>query len=391
MQALTGGPRAHLTEAQVLAALTSPSPTASHGIDVLDQHDQPITGAILHHDPAVGQIHYSTRSLDPIDGPTVAPAAVRRDAAVTVVDQVDPDWLVSHRFLLWRTLYTPDGTPVRFNRGIYMATLPPIHDDGARITGALQLHDKTWRLDRRIGTPLLIPAGTNRVSWVVDDLATRWGEAAQIPAADTLLVDDEAFTPDATWLHVYNTMLEGAGYDQLHVTDDGPLAATPAADLAGRGSEQRYGPGSGRIVPDGQVESLLPLIYNVVRFTARNAGDLASVGDGIAERRNETVGPAAISRVGEVSIDVPVDAEAQPELEAVADAQAGRYMAGGGLRYTGAVALNPLHADRDINRLVRPRLGLDALAEAVEWTEPFRDIDGTVDSVRTQITWEVRL
>src|SRR5690606_8270494 len=106
-------------------------------------------------------------------------------------------------------------------------------------------------------------------------------------------------------------------------------------------------------------------------YVARRGPTLPEEGNGWVTLRNESSGPASIAVRGfEVFRLVQADAANQAELEAFAKADAQRLFAGGGLRVQVRVGLNPLHDDRDVVRLVRPRVGVSGVWWVTGWRWP---------------------
>lgn len=390
MQQLLGGPRAALDADVVTTVLEHTGGTkARHGVTVLQVDGTPLPGASL--DVEGGEVRWAYRPPDSVDELSNDAAEVRRTATLTVgpTDLA----LESYRYLIWTELQAPDGTWVRFHLGVFISTNPPITDDGLTVRRPLKLADKTYRYRRELTEAIVVDAGENPVDYVIADLTSRFGETAfSMPATTVELTEAMAFPAGSTtFLGLYNALLEVAAYDQLTCDEDGRPRSVPLATLAGQGPEWRYGPGEGKILTPGEVAPLIEHLPNVVRFVARQGPSLAEEGNGIVTVRNQSTGPASIDQRGEeVEIRVEVDAEGQDELEAIAAADAQRWFAGGGLRYTGQVALNPLHSDRDVIALTKPRLGLAGTWLVTEWSYPLQLIE-TPDAVLMHITAERRI
>ena len=95
--------------------------------------------------------------------------------------------------------------------------------------------------------------------------------------------------------------------------------------------------------------------------------------------------------MGEVELRVEVDADTQEALEAVADADSQRYFAGGGERFTGQVALNPRHGNRDVIGINLPRLATGGGAWLVtEWSMQLGDFTDAGSALMT-VTAERRV
>lgn len=390
MQALLAEPRAHLTERFVKDTFDlSGGAKVRHGVDVLDATDTP-TGETIPTES--GSVTWSYRPPDSPAETTTAVAEVRRRAELTLAGFVSVE-LITRRYRLWTEFAAADGTWVRSHLGVFVPTIPDATDDGVVVRRRLDLADKSWRYKNRVLTdPLVVPAGTNPVTYVRADLGSRFGET-RFAITDTAVVLDrvKVFEPGDSWLDVYNGLLELAGYDQLTVDEGGRPQSVPLAFLAGKGPEYEYAPGAGKIVTAGSVESLLPSLPNVVRFVASQGPALPEEGNGIITRRNEHTGPGSITARGdEVHLEVQVEAENNAELVAVADADAQRYFAGGGLRFSGSVGLNPLHGDRDVVALNKPRLGLSGTWLVTSWSYPLHPV--TADSaVLMSLTAEARV
>lgn len=398
LQPLLAPPRESLTEAEVEATLNlERGPVIRHGVDVLDTSDRP-TGETVPVDATNGgEIVWSYRPPDDVvdgrsDNSTDA-AEVRLQASLTLTGELTIP-LPARRFRPWTEMLSPSGLWVRFNHGVHVPTSPPINDDGITIRRILALADKTFRYkSRKLIEPIEVAAATNCVAWVIDDLGTRFGETTTYITASTITLDvGKVFEPGLTMLDVYNALLETAGYDQLTCDENGRPTSFPLADLAARGPEVTYGPGMAKIVTAGAVEPLLPDMPNVARFVARQGPTLAEEGNGFARRVNTSTGPASVAARGGELIEtvVEVDAEDQTALEAIADADSQRYFAGGGLRFTGQIGLNPRHGNRDVIGLDKPRLGLSGTWLVTEWRLPLKAVDGE-GAVLMSITCEKRV
>lgn len=391
MQALLAHPREDIDPATVRAALAfDHAPLIRHGVDVLDSTDKPVDGEELRFEG--GSVSWSYRPPDRVTGASTSVAEVRRRAELVVPGPISIN-LNTRRLRPWSDFLAPDGTWVRFHRGVFVATIPGADDDGLVVRRTLHLADKTYRYKtRELTEPIVVPAGTNQVDYVKADLTARFGETSFAFASSTVtLAEDRVFEPPLSFLGFYNALFESAGHDQLTVTANGRPRAVPLSDLAGMGAETTYGPGAGRIITAGGLEPLLPTLPNVVRFVARQGPSLPEEGNGIRTKYNQSTGPASIDERGEqVEQRVQVEAENQAELDAIADADAGRYFAGGGLRFTGKVALNPLHDDRDVVELLKPRLGLSGVWHVTSWTSPLNPITSP-EAVTMPITLEKRV
>ena len=393
MQPLLGGPRAHLPEPEVVAALRlEHAPLVRHGVIVLDSRDRE-TGEVANVDQAAGDVSWSFRAGSDVTQAATSAAVVRRTATVRLVGT--PTFpLEARRLLLWTEIQAPSGVWVRFHQGVFVIANPEVRDDGTLVTRDLVLADKTSRYDAlTLPTSLQIQAGTEPVGWVRAHLAAQFGETRFAFVANTAaLREDMTFEASTSLLAVYNALLGAVGYDGLTTDEDGRPQARPLSAITGQAPEVTYGPGAAPIVTAGSLAPLLPTLPTVVRFVARQGPTLPELGNGIAERRNASTGPASIlARGEEVPQTVEVDADSQAALEAVADAEAQRYFAGGGLSFRGQVGLNPRFSDRDVIGLVKPRLGLLAGAWVVtEWTYPRRAVTGEGD-VLMGITCEQRV
>lgn len=376
MQTLLAAPRQDLDEATVTAALLY-GRKVRHGVDVLDTSDRQTNETIRWEE---GEVRWSYRPADRVTGETTEAAAVRRQASLTLDGPQGFSSVVNRRFRLWTEILSPSGVWVRFWLGVFAATVPPTEDDGMVIRQRLTLADKSHRWNERTLTePLTVTASTNVVDYVESSLTSVFGESRfAIPSSEFTLADDMTFEASTSYLKLYNTLLEAAGYDQLSADEAGLPASQPLSTLLAKTYEVHYGPGERKIVTASTIEPLLTSLPNVVEFHARSGPSLAEEGNGIRTVKNQSTGPASIDQRGEeVVLKVTVDVDDQDELDTVAYADAQRYFAGGGERFTGQVALNPLHGDRDFIRLTKPRIGLAAADFWVtQWTYPLRPVTG---------------
>jgi hypothetical protein len=395
MQALLGGPRAGLDPDDVAGALAF-----DHGIQsrfrvtVLDADDAE-TGETVPVDlRRGGQVRWSYRVPDRVGGAAESAAAVRRTATLHLTGPVSLN-LYARRFRVTAELRAPSGLWVPFDLGVFVSTAPPLEDDGVLVTRSLELADKTYRFNTRsLPETVVVTAGTVPTTWVAASLLAVFGEArAGFPGSTTTLAEDMVFDADSTYGEMYNAVLQAAGFDQLIADETGWVTAVPASELASRGPEHTYQPGT-TMVTAGRLEPLLPDLPNVVRFVARQGPTLPEEGNGWATRYNHSTGPGSIDERGEEVwrvVEVDVDTGRQPELEAVADADAQRYFAGGGLRYQGHVGLNPRHSDRDVVSLVKPRLDVEGGDWIVtDWAYPLAEVTSP-SAVLMPVTMERRV
>lgn len=399
MQTLLAEPRSELTDTEVLAALGHPGVRpVRHGVDVLDLAGR-LTGERV--SMIEGSVSWSYRPTDRVTGGTTESAAVRRQASLTVgYDPALP--IVARRFRPWSELRAPSGRWARFWLGVFDAPNPPLEDDGVQVTRTLALADKSFRWAQdTLSDPQTVDVGAVFVDVVKADLSAVYGETVfSIPTSSVTATEAWTFEAGTSYLAKWNTLLEAAGLDQLSPDEAGRPATVSLAALSGKGPEWAYGPAPasdpyqgrrGKIVTAGAVDPLLARLPNVVRFVARSGPGLPDEGNGIRTLRNPATGPSSIDQVGEQPpLIVEVDAEDQEQLDEVAYADAQRYFAGGGLRFTGQVALNPLHGNRDVVRLEKPRLGLGADWLVTSWSYPLKKIS-SADAVLMPIVCEQRV
>lgn len=273
----------------------------------------------------------------------------------------------------------------RFYLGVYIVTNPgAITDDGLVVQRRLELAGKSYLwASTTLKDPVHVAAGTNLFTFIKTDMGTRFGETTfNFPSDTVTIAQPRTFETGTSPLAMYSALLETGGYDQLHDDELGKPRTVRLNELANRTAETTYGPSLGKIVDPGELDPLLPSIPNVLRFSARQGPSIGNTnGNGLTYRRNQNTGPASISRRGfEVEMVIDVDADSQAELEAVANTDAQRYFAGGGERFNGRVGLNPLHSDRDVIGLERPRLAVTgALWNVTEWTYPLGPIEADSD------------
>lgn len=394
----------------MLALATFPTPAAVgealslrrgahvwHGVDVLDGQDQ-LTSQRLRFEYA--DVTWDYRAADRVVGQSAEVAEVRRRGSIRIPAGQALN-LNAVRLRLWSEFRLLDGRWQRFPRGVFVIVNPgALQHDGVRVVQDMTLADKSYRwANTFLAAPLGVPAGTVIVDWVRARLTARFGETRfAIPTSTATLATAQTFETGLSELEVCSRLLEAAAMDQLSADEIGQPATRSLAELAGKGPETVYGAGQGKVLAAGQVEPLLPTLPNVVTFSARQGPSLGnSVGNGLVVRRNQQTGPASIDArggtgVGEVELQVSVDVENQAALEQVANADAQRYMAGGGLRWSGKVGLNPLHNDRDVIGLQLPELGLTTADgwNVTSWSYPMRPVTST-DAVLMDVTAERRV
>lgn len=361
-----------------------------HGVDVLDSNDN-LTSESLEFD--TGWVKWSYRAPDRVVGQSDSIAAVRRTASLTIPAGQLVN-LNSRRLRLWTEWMLRDGTWQRFHLGVFVVVTPgAINDDGLRVTQTLTLADKSHRwANKTLAEPLHLAINTAIVDWVKNRLSTVFGETKfAIASSSATLSQDRTFETGTSELEVMSRLLESAAMDQLTVTTEGAPSSQLLSDLASKAPEITYGAGRGKVVQAGEVEPLLPTLPNVVRFVARQGPSLGNVeGNGLETRKNRSTGPASIDARGfEVEQRVEVDAD-PTTLPQIADADCQRYFAGGGVRWSGNVALNPRAGDRDVIGLILPRLSTVGTFAVTEWTYPLRPITSE-DAVLMPITAEMRV
>jgi hypothetical protein len=366
-QTLLGGPRATLDAEEVQETLTGGRGGLWRAhIDVLDLADRP-SGERL--PITAGSVTWSYRPPDRVGGQTSDVAEVRRRCDLTL-SSPPPVSLLGHRFRPVIEALSLQNRWVPWNLGVFVASIPALDDDGVTVTRALKLADKTFRLRTEIDERIDLPAGTAVLDYIRDRLTVVFGESRfALASSSRATTEPYSFNESATWLQVFNTLLEAIGYDQITYTEDGAPAATPLADITNRGPFTTYGPGA-KVVIAGQVEPLLPILPNQVRFVSRQGPSLPEEGNGIRTVVNQSTGPASIDASEVRSTRVDVDAVDQAALDEIAAADGARYFAGGGLRWVGRVGLNPRFSERDVIAINRPRLGIFGDCLVTEWTLP---------------------
>lgn len=280
-------------------------------------------------------------------------------------------------------LFTPARTStLRFSLGRLFNTLPVINDDGILVTTSFQLADKSHILaTREIGEAREYPPDTDIKVMLTDmsevQLGDEWHLFSEIPDG-VLTTQPFVFEASDVWGTVCNTLLENVGYGPVWVDLDGMYRTEPAYSETDITPEWRYVAGS-PMVTAATVESVLQEVPNQIRFLAANGPSLVEEGNGLVTLSNTDQGPASIVQRGVVvPVTLTYQVEDQEALERVAASEAQRYFAGGGVRLSMAVALNPLHDDRDVVEVAKPRVGLPTLAPyaVTEWSLHL----GTVDS-----------
>lgn len=346
------------------------------------------TGRLLPFEPKGSSVAWAYRAPDSMSGQSSEVSAVRRQATLVVPASTSEN-LNAIRVRVWTDWLLRTGVWARFYLGVFLIVNPgAIVDDGLVTRRTLQLADKSYVwANTFLAEPLTVPAGTVVTTYVQNDLGTRFGETIFAFSASTATLGQQrVFEAGMSWLAVYSKLLQAIGYDQLTAEENGYPSARPLATLAAQGIEMTYGAGRGKVLTAGQVEPLLPTLPNVVRFSARQGPSLGNVeGNGQRTVLNQSTGPASIDARGGVRVElrVDVDADDQPTLDAIAASEAQRYFAGGGSRFSGSVALNPRHSDRDVVAFDLPRLSLvqtDAW-QVTSWVYPLAELTSEQDAL----------
>lgn len=383
MHRLTDPPRDHLTEDQVLDALMMRHGLKTRfGLDVLDSLDNITEDRLKIDAGAGGEIQWAYRVPDRVTGAAGDAAQVRRTASLSVVD-IGSVNLNTRRFRPWIDFLTVGEQWARWYLGVYVPTIPPIQDDGVRLRSNLELAEKTWRYANRfLEEPEVVEEGTDIIAHIKSDLETRFNEGSfNFPSGGILSDEDIVLDQGMSYLEKYNMLLESIGYDQLHTDSIGRPTVNAKSTLVGGTPEWEYGPNT-PLKTEGTLEALLPTLPNVVRFVARQGPSLPEEGNGIRTKRNQSLGDASIDARGgeEVVLVVETDAQDQVALDEVANADAQRYFAGGGLRYKGKVGINPSFEDRELIWFEKPRLGITRSPWFItSWRLPLRTIRSEED------------
>lgn len=257
---------------------------------------------------------------------------------------------------------------MRFDLGVLYNSLPVVEDTGTILSTSFQLGDFSYRLaTREIFNPLSIPVSTDVGTYIKDTLNTVFGVATVGYTAPIGVVTTRVLTfedPQTSWLVVFNTLLEEIGWSSLWVTSQGAVKIEPADTIDSKVSEWLYQPGSPMIAASS-VENLLQETPNQIRFVASPGGPTLPVeGNGYVTRTNIDIGPASVNERNQtVASTIPVAVNSQDALERVANAEANRIFAGGGIAMQLKVALNPLFDDRDVITIEKPRIAVTGLEE----------------------------
>lgn len=394
MQPVISGPRTEFTEEEVLDTLAyQGGGLVRHGIRLFDSD-----GELLSPQPAInvegGEVQYSYSIPDSLTGGGNSFAPVQRTAVLTVTGDLPEGFnILATRFQPYVELMSPLNNWIRFYAGMFVATMPPVSYDGIVVRRELELADLSHMWARSLLTnPVAVPAGTVVTTWVRDSLSTRFDvpTVTGIIASAKTLGDSLVFEPGTSWLEIYNTLLSHIGWEPLGTTVSGAPQSRNANLFKDKAIEWTYGQG-GTLVAAGNIEPVDPELPNVLKFISTTAPSLAAEGNGWRTAKNLADGPGSIFERGtEVSRQVEVEAKTQTELDDIAEFQSVRIFAGGGLRYSGQVALNPLHEERDIVNLNKPSMGITSETDkwvVTSWTLPMRPVL-SVDDVLMNITME---
>lgn len=394
MQDWTAPPRDHLTETQARSSIDwDAGLTYRFGVTLLDTGLTPLAPQ-PDLDVERVRVDWGYRVPSTVTSRSAGVAAVRRTAAVTVHGDLDFNPLAV-RWQPWVETLADDGVWVRWNLGVFIATMPQVRQssDGT-VAREVRLADLTHRwASTETEEHVVAPFNRNVVLFVREDvLIPEFGHSLfDLPATDRVVREEMVFEPGTSWLEVMNAVLEHGGFDPLTVTEDGAARTRLADDYAQVGVEHTYEPGVGStVLEEGVVDPLLPEMPNVVRFRTRREPEIPEEGNGIYTLRNVSVGPASIQERGyEIVKVVEVEADDQTELEEIGRRDAIRYFAGGGIRAQVRVGLNPRHSDRDVVALVKPRLGLDAGSLGDVYLDTYLDTYGDPEQAGSQAEWLV--
>lgn len=307
-------------------------------------------------------------------------AKVRRTAEMTTRGS-PPHWFDNFNFIFvpYIEIMSPSlGTWIRFNLGRFHNTLPTLTDDGTTLTNHFNLADRTYRYaTKELTEPINVPSGTDSIDFVHDSLAA-FGETLFSFPATVNTVIPMTFQPGETYLEMYNTILEAAGFTQLIVDESGTWICSVATDLSARFSEWVYAPlGSGGMLTEASVVPELTDVPNKIIFVPLQGGPTLPVeGNGIRTKINQSTGPSSIDARGEtITITRQVNAQNQAALDLIAASEAQRIFAGGGYNIELKVAWNPLHSDSDVITIWKPRLNIPpSIWLVTSWSIDLKDI-----------------
>jgi len=398
MQDLLAPPRTNLTEEQVEAALSfRGSAQVRSGVTILNYE----TLDPLPEQPDLwlqgGEVDWAERTGS---GPTS-----KQDRAATVFRTATLDFAgpMPEGFSTLNVAFQPymeiraagtGGEWVRFNLGVFTATMPTISDDGMHQSWSLDLADYAQRWATPIEEPIVAPFNRNIILFVREDILIDKFEETKFdfPSTDKVVEEDMVFMPDGdtTYLDVMNAVLESRAFEPITTTADGFAWSRPVSERP-TSPEWVYEPGT-TVLMDSEVDPVLPDVPNVLKFVAARGPSLPEEGNGIRTKVNLNDGPASVNaRNGrEVLERIEVEAEDQVELDEVAEIKAQFYFAGGGDRIRINALPNPLHDHHDVVGVVKPRFGFDDNTIAwrvTEWAIPLGPIEGD-SQVRMSLTVE---
>lgn len=389
MQGVLAGPRAELglTAAEINEAYSYRfGASISHRVTVLDTDDDPTGETIPVDKRAGGSVSWNYRPSDSGGSVSTSTTAVRRRASITLAGPVEVN-VLARRYRVESHFMSRSGIWVPAYLGVFRAVLPAAADNGVYVTRQLEMTDKSgaW-LEKSLDAPLEILGDQDVVQLVKGQLLEVFGEeTTAFPTPPTSALEEPMFFDVNTpYLNVWNRAFKAIGLGQVIADEYGRPAANLLSDLANKGSEKTYGPGAGKMMRAGTLSSLIPTLPNVLKFTSRRGPSLPELGNGITYRRNQSYGPGSIDARGgeEVSEEITTDAYNHTELEAIANSDAQRYFAGGGDRYEGDIALNPLHSDQDVVTFNHPSLGLHRVPfNLTQWEYRLNTLESEADAL----------
>ncbi len=235
MQPVTGPPRAHLTEAEVVDIITGDSLEVSAGLELLDQNRNLIED--ISDDLVGGKIMRDNH------------ATIHGTCELQLARQLT--WgkqYVQPYMILKRHLTPTEVVRARFNLGVYILTTPATPRGEDPVIYECQGYDLLYLLSRTgPGDTYVVASGTT-YSAALQAVVTAAGVGVPLAldgtggATTTPQARVWCLTPgvDLTWLEIINDLLADIGYRPLYASTGGVYRSDRFIDPANRGVEWTF-------------------------------------------------------------------------------------------------------------------------------------------------------
>lgn len=309
MQPPTDGPRAALTQAQVVTLIeNSPALLVNGGLELVDLAMNPVLDI----------------SDDLVDGTVTRESFNTLHGTASLELARDLDW--ANAIVRPYVTLTDGTTSARFNLGGYLANVPRTRYGKTPNTQTVQGVDILHWLNTTVGEAYVVVTGTSYLAAVETILIGRGILAYTIDQTKTAvtLPSNRVWPLDeqTTWLRIVNDLLAAVGYAGIWSDWDGRLRCVPYENPRDRAAEWVYDDGkyTAMMLPTGEIErDFFDVPNQWVAVRSNNIDGPAPIeGNGVYTYVNARTGPTSVeARGGMVRTRfLSVEAADQPSLVA---------------------------------------------------------------------------